>query len=120
MSDSARSDRTALLAIYRMTGGESWANQDGWLQNADDLSTWFGVAGAGDGRVLKLRSQKSGDLGNPPVGNNLLGRRGVGHEIFHACCVIPDKAIFERRRDNYRARYRIPQKGWLAPDALPT
>lgn len=77
MPDSVRSDRTALLEIYRTTGGDSWTIQDGWRENADNLSTWLGVMATEDGRVLKLRSQRSRDLGSPAIGNNLIGKRAL-------------------------------------------
>ncbi|CAM9187265.1 unnamed protein product, partial [Laminaria digitata] len=66
---AAASDRTALLEIYRTAGGEGWTNQEGWRENADDLSTWFGVTGGEDGRVFILRSQRIGDPGSLPIGN---------------------------------------------------
>ena len=59
---SAQSDREALIALYNSTGGSGWTNNDDW-DSAQGLSTWFGVAVNGNGRVTEL------DLS----GNNLRG-----------------------------------------------
>lgn len=57
------SDRDALEAIYRSTGGPGWSNRANWLTDAP-LGEWYGVETDADGRVLRL----SLDL------NNLEGR----------------------------------------------
>ena len=50
---SAATDRAALMALYESTGGSGWTNNDGW-DSAQGLSTWFGVAVNGNGRVVGL------------------------------------------------------------------
>ena len=55
-------DRDALVALHRSTGGLGWSNRDGWLTDAP-LGDWFGVRTDDSGRVVGL------DLG----GNNLSG-----------------------------------------------
>lgn len=36
-------DRKALLALFKTTGGAGWREKTGWAENSDDLATWFGV-----------------------------------------------------------------------------
>ncbi|CAN0380427.1 unnamed protein product, partial [Discosporangium mesarthrocarpum] len=48
-------DRDALLALYRSTGGASWARNQGWVSNAPDLGEWYGVESNEEGRVVKLK-----------------------------------------------------------------
>lgn len=49
----AITDRAALVALFRATGGENWKNCKNW--NTDTrLSTWFGVGISDQGRVMSL------------------------------------------------------------------
>ena len=48
----ATSQRMALEAFYRSTGGEEWINQGNWLTDAP-LGQWYGVT-AREGRVVSL------------------------------------------------------------------
>ena len=47
------SDRRALEALYRATGGPAWTDSANWLTDAP-LSEWFGVDTDGDGRVTSV------------------------------------------------------------------
>ena len=50
---SAATDRAALEAIYRATGGDNWTDNTNWL-TAASLGDWYGVE-VSDGRVTGLR-----------------------------------------------------------------
>ena len=52
-SDSAKTDRVALVALYNATGGDNWADNDTWLSDAP-LGEWKGVTTNVDGRVTPL------------------------------------------------------------------
>lgn len=75
---SAQTDREMLLSVYRTTGGESWKRRDGWEENTNDLSRWFGVSVNGKGRVVKLELQGKISQGlqneQKGEGNNLCGK----------------------------------------------
>ena len=58
------SDRKALLALYRATGGPQWNNNGGWDTDTD-VSTWYGVE-VRDGRVVKLKLGANNLKGNIP------------------------------------------------------
>lgn len=47
-------DRAALLALYRLTGGASWKRKNNWDTDGD-LSQWDGVRVNDQGRVVSLR-----------------------------------------------------------------
>lgn len=49
----ASTDRHALLALYRSTGGAKWKRKDSWDTDVD-LSQWHGVTVNDGGQVLKL------------------------------------------------------------------
>ena len=51
---SAETDRAALVAVYRATGGEGWTDNMNWLTSAP-LGDWHGVEVNQDGRVTRLR-----------------------------------------------------------------
>ena len=51
---SAETDRAALVAVYRATGGNDWTNNTNWL-SAAPLEDWYGVEVNRDGRVTRLR-----------------------------------------------------------------
>ncbi len=51
---SAATDRAALEALYRATGGDGWTDNTNWLTDAP-LGNWFGVEAGEDGRVTGLR-----------------------------------------------------------------
>ena len=52
-SNTAASDRAALVAIYRNTDGPNWKQNGGWLSDAP-IGEWFGVTTDGNGRVIRL------------------------------------------------------------------
>ncbi|CAN0021352.1 unnamed protein product [Ectocarpus fasciculatus] len=49
----ALTDRAALVALFRSTGGASWGRKDSWDTSAE-LATWSGVEVNDDGRVVRL------------------------------------------------------------------
>lgn len=53
-STMAQTDRDALVALYRATGGENWRESQNWDTDAD-LKTWHGVDVNEQGRVVKLK-----------------------------------------------------------------
>ena len=59
-------DRDALIALYNATGGASWSNNTNWL-SGEPISTWYGVATDGAGRVTHLRLQDNGLSGRIPA-----------------------------------------------------
>ena len=69
---SAATDRAALEAIYRATGGDDWTNNTNWLSSAP-LEDWHGVE-VTDGRVMGLRLGRGWDESVQKfVGNGLTG-----------------------------------------------
>ena len=69
---SAESDRAALEAIYRATGGNNWTNNTNWLSGAP-LRDWHGVETDGQGRVTNLRLGGWDETARAFVGNGLNG-----------------------------------------------
>ena len=67
--DSARVERLALREFFTRTGGDSWANRDGW-NSGTALNNWHGVTVA-DGRVNQLELPANGLAGPlaPEIGN---------------------------------------------------
>lgn len=59
------SDRHALTALHRATGGESWRRNANWLSR-DPVSTWYGVKVDARGRVVELDLQSNGLVGGIP------------------------------------------------------
>ena len=60
-------DREALVALYKATGGANWTNNTNWLSE-EPLSNWYGVTVDGVGRVITLnltRNELAGSL--PPA-----------------------------------------------------
>ncbi|CAM9583263.1 unnamed protein product [Ectocarpus sp. 4 AP-2014] len=49
-----QTDREALVALYGVTGGANWTNNENWI-TIDDLSQWHGVRINDDGRVVRLQ-----------------------------------------------------------------
>ena len=49
----ASTDRVALGALFRSTGGESWNRKDNWMTDAE-LATWHGVDVDDQGRIVAL------------------------------------------------------------------
>lgn len=47
-------DRRALLALYGLTGGATWNNNDNWDTDVE-LSLWHGVGVDAQGRVVTLK-----------------------------------------------------------------
>ena len=68
---SAATDRAALEAIYRATGGDDWTNNTSWLSNAP-LEDWYGVE-VTDGRVTGLRLGGWDETARRHVDNGLTG-----------------------------------------------
>ena len=68
---SAATDRAALEAIYRTTGGDDWTNNTNWLSNAPP-ENWYGVE-VTDGRVTGLRLGGWDETARKHVGNGLTG-----------------------------------------------
>ena len=68
---SAATDRAALEAIYRATGGGDWTNNANWLSSAP-LEDWYGVEMT-DGRVAGLRLGGWDETARRHVGNGLTG-----------------------------------------------
>ena len=69
---SAVTDRMALEAVYRATGGENWTHRDNWLEDVP-LREWYGVEVNGGGRVTRLRLGGWDDNVREHVGNGLTG-----------------------------------------------
>ena len=67
----AASDRAALEAIYRATGGDNWTDNTNWLSNAP-VEDWYGVE-VTDGRVTRLRLGGWDETARDVVGNGLTG-----------------------------------------------
>ena len=68
-----RSDRGALVSLYRSTAGPGWVNQDNWLTDAP-IRDWHGVAVDGDGRVVGLELPSNNLVGPlPPSIGQLTG-----------------------------------------------
>ena len=68
---SAATDRAALEAVYRATGGDDWTNNTSWLSNAP-LEDWYGVE-VTDGRVTGLRLGGWDETARRYVDNGLTG-----------------------------------------------
>ena len=49
----ASTDREALIALFRSTGGAGWTNRDNWDTDAE-LAKWYGVKVNEQGRVVEL------------------------------------------------------------------
>lgn len=50
----ASTDRDALVALFRSTGGASWRRKENW-DTAADVEAWFGVILNEQGRVVELK-----------------------------------------------------------------
>lgn len=68
----AETDRAALEAVYRATGGDDWSDNDNWL-SAAPLENWHGVEVNQDGRVTGLRLGGWDETAQKIVGNGLSG-----------------------------------------------
>ena len=68
----ATSDRSALEAIYRATGGDNWTDNANWLSEAP-LRDWHGVETNEQGRVIGLRLGGWDETAREHVGNGLVG-----------------------------------------------
>ncbi len=68
---SAASDRAALEAVYRATGGDDWMDNTNWLSD-EPLDDWYGVE-VTDGRVTGLRLGGWDESVRKIVGNGLTG-----------------------------------------------
>ena len=65
------SDRLALEALYRATGGDEWWDHTNWMSD-EPLSAWKGVSTTGDGRVRKLELPDNNLAGRIPAAIGLL------------------------------------------------
>ena len=70
---SAGTDRAALEAVYRATGGDDWTDNTNWL-TAAPLGDWYGVEADGQGRVTGLRLGGWDESQRNYIGNGLTGR----------------------------------------------
>ncbi len=69
---SLESDRTALEALYRATGGDDWRDNTNWLSDAP-LRDWFGVEADENGRVTGLRLGGWDETLEEDIDNRLTG-----------------------------------------------
>ena len=69
---SAETDRAALEAIYRATGGSGWTNSTNWLSRTP-LGEWYGVETNAQGRVTGLRLGGWDEAARDFIGNGLVG-----------------------------------------------
>lgn len=77
----ASTDRSALLALFRSTGGAShWRDNTNWNTDAE-LSRWYGVFVNDEGRVDELWL----DENNLQGGSNLLRRQACSLTCRHLC-----------------------------------
>ena len=65
------SDRVALRAFYRATGGDDWSDNTNWLSD-EPLEEWHGVGVDGDGRVHDLSLRDNNLTGQIPGAIGLL------------------------------------------------
>lgn len=63
--DPIAGDRAALVALYQVTDGPNWVNNDGWLTDAP-LRNWHGVDTDASGRVVTLNLDLNGLVGRMP------------------------------------------------------
>jgi len=61
------SDRLALEALFKSTGGANWTNKTGWMTDAE-LGDWHGVTVDEEGRVTRLELAENGLAGPLPSG----------------------------------------------------
>jgi Leucine-rich repeat (LRR) protein len=59
------SDRLALEALFKSTGGADWTEKEGWMMGAE-LGDWHGVTVDAEGRVIKLELRDNGLAGPLP------------------------------------------------------
>jgi hypothetical protein len=59
------SDRLALEAFFKSTGGAGWVEKAGWMTDAE-LGDWHGVAVDEEGRVINLALESNGLAGPLP------------------------------------------------------
>jgi hypothetical protein len=59
------SDRLALEALFKSTGGTGWAEKGGWMTDAE-LGDWHGVEVDEKGRVIRLDLEENGLAGPLP------------------------------------------------------
>ena len=65
------SDRVALEAFYRATGGDDWNDNTNWLSH-EPLAEWYGVEVDGSGRVIYLELEDNNLTGRIPAAIGLL------------------------------------------------
>ena len=72
-----RTDRAALTALFRATGGSGWVNSRNWLSDRP-LGEWHGVETDAAGRVIRLVLFSNGLSGRlPPALGDLTELRGL-------------------------------------------
>ena len=69
---SAETDRAALVAVYRATGGDDWTDNANWLSDAP-LRDWHGVETNEQGLVTGLRLGGWDETAREYIGNGLTG-----------------------------------------------
>ena len=65
------SDRAALEAFYRATGGDDWNDNANWMSD-ESLGEWYGVDTTDDGRVRRLTLDDNNLTGPVPAAISLL------------------------------------------------
>ncbi|WP_281324082.1 immunoglobulin domain-containing protein [Flavobacterium sp. IMCC34518] len=63
--DIPSSERNALIALYKSTGGDNWKNKTGWDINdpQSDVSKWFGIT-VSNGNVVSISLYSNGLIGS--------------------------------------------------------
>ena len=64
---SYHTEHLALMRLYQVTRGGSWARKDSWLNNSISHCLWFGVNCDAAGGVVSLKLQDNEVTGNVPV-----------------------------------------------------
>ncbi len=63
-------DSLTLVAFYNSTNGDSWTNNENWLQQGQFVETWYGIT-VTEGRVTEINLEDDGS--GQFFGNNLTG-----------------------------------------------
>ena len=71
-TDSAATDRAALVALYNATDGPNWVNNENWLTDAP-LGDWYGVTTNHEGRVVALEFTYYDRAAGQWIANNVSG-----------------------------------------------
>jgi len=74
LSDEKKQERNILELFYHGTGGSSWKNSAGWLDD-DNYCTWYGITCADGGTVESISLASNNLVGTPP--EEIFGLRGL-------------------------------------------